>query len=137
MIKNIRHVGIVVTNLEIALNFYVKILGLKEVVKKDLKGSYIENLLNIKDIQLTYVKLKTKNTKALIELWYFKQPKIVTNSNSHISLTVDNLDKLYKKLKSNNIKFLSEPIIDPEGKNKLCFCFDTEGNLLELVEELK
>lgn len=135
MVKGIRHFGIITGNLEFALHFYRDLLGFEEVKRETLEGSYIENLLNNKGIKLTYVKLKLKGTKVLLELWYFHNNlKFNGLKASHIALTVDDLDELVAKLNSENIKFLSTPIETKEG-NRVCFCTDYDSNLLEIFEE--
>lgn len=136
MIKNIRHFGITTNNLEFSLFFYKKLLGFEEIKRETLEGSYPENLLNTKGIKLTYVKLKLKGTKTLLELWYFNGLNFREKKTSHLSLTVSNLDELVEKLKSNNIDFLSPPILNEKDGVRLCFCTDYDGNILELVEEL-
>ena len=135
MVKNIRHFGITIRNLEQDLYFYKKLLGFEEVKREELEGNYIENLLNIKGIKLTYVKLKLKGTKVLLELWYFPNMNFVEQHSSHFALTVDNLDELITKLNDNKIAFFSPPI--ENNKVKVCFCRDFSGNIIELVEEIK
>ncbi len=137
MVKNIRHTGIAVFELDRAIKFYRDILGLKLVEEENLDKKFVKNLFNWEHADLRYAKLKTQNDKTLLELWFFKFTIDVTPAFSHIAFTVDNLDKIYKKLVANKITCVSEPMLDPSGKHKLCFCKDTEGNLLELVEEIK
>lgn len=134
-IKNIRHFGILVDNLEFALHFYKDLLGLQEIKRETLEGDYIENLLNTKSIKMTYVKLKLKGMKTLIELWYLHNFKLPHQKMSHIAFTVNNLDELIVRLRDSGIKFLSLPI--KNNKVKVCFCYDYSDNLIELVEPQK
>jgi len=134
-VTKIRHVGVVTNNLDQALHFYKKLLGFKEVKRETLRGNYVENLFNVKGIELTYVKLKLRGTRTLLEIWYFPQIKMRGQKNSHIALTVENLDYMIKKLKEEYIEFLSPPLENKKGKVKVCFCTDFDGNLVELVEE--
>lgn len=137
MIKAIRHFGITVRNLEQDLFFYKKLLGFEEVKREELEGNYIDNLLNIKGVKLTYVKLKLKGTKVLLELWYFPNMSFVEQHSSHFALTVDNLDELITRLNDNKIGFFSPPIQHDKNKVRVCFCRDFSGNIIELVEEIK
>jgi hypothetical protein len=55
---------------------------------------------------------------------------------THISLTVKNINYLYKNLKKNKIIFNSAPKISADGKVIMTYCKTPEGAYLELVEEL-
>ncbi len=132
MIKNIRHSGIVVKNKNVALNFYQKLLGFKKVAEAKEVNSYAKQILGIFNIH--YIKLAVG--EDLLELYVM--PKDETKSDwNHVSFTVDNLDELYKKLKKANVKFISKPVFDPSKTHIVCFCYDPNNNLIELVEEVK
>jgi len=137
MLKNVRHTGIITLHPEKQLTFYQKCLGMKLVMKKTLTGQFVETLLNLQGIELTYYKLAIGNTRWLIELWHITKPVINhLPSTAHIAFTVKDLDKLYKQLIKYSVEIVSTPMIDEAGRNKLMFCKDYEGNLVELVEEL-
>lgn len=140
--KAIRHIGIVVNNLDKALYFYRDVLRLK--IKREMleTGSYIENLSALKGVRVETIKMSA-NDGNLIELLYYKfHPRKPINKDicdigySHISFTVESLDYEYKRLKEKGIKFNCAPQISPDGKAKVAFCRDPEGNFIELVEEL-
>ena len=50
---------------------------------------------------------------------------------------VNNLEKVYKKLKKLKMKFICKPLLSNDKKVKLTFCRAPEGTLIEMVEELK
>ena len=133
----LRHIGIIVFDIERAIRFYTKIFGMELVKKEILEGDYVETLFNWKDTKLTYAKLKSKGSKVLLELWHFWKPVSTDFHLSHLAFTVDNIDEIYNKLKEDKISFLSPPIMSPDKKVKVCFCRDKEGTLLEIVQELK
>ena len=141
--KHIRHVGLVVSNIEKALLFYRDLLGLKIQGTSSEKGDFIKSITSIDNVQLNTVKLSADDNSTRIELIEFLSQKpskntttLSTNGFTHVALTVSDLDELYKKLRKNNITFTSEPKISPNGKLKITFCRDFEGNFLELTEEL-
>ena len=140
--KAIRHMGIVVHNLEKAIHFYRDILGLK--IKREMveAGEYINNLFALKGVRVKTVKMSTNNGN-LIELLYCEpHSRSLINKGvcdigySHIAFTVENLDREYNRLKEKGVKFNCIPQVSPDGKAKVTFCHDCEGNLIELVEEL-
>ena len=77
---------------------------------------------------------------TLIELLDFKSHNdneirnFYTIGASHVALTVDNLEELYKTLSKNNVKFNAPPQKSPDGLVKVTFCNDPDGTPIELVE---
>ena len=144
MIKEVRHVGITVTNMEQSLKFYRDILGFKIQREMDESGSYIDNMLALDDVKVKTVKMSANNSDGtLIELLqFFSHPNKVENSKitrigtSHFAITVENLDKIYLKLKNAGVKFNAPPQLSPDKYAKVTFCFDPDNTLIELVEVL-
>ena len=143
MILNIRHTGIVVSNLELSKKFYCDLLGFKVQKEMDESGDFINNFSALENVLVTTSKMILENGQ-MIELLYYKShpetPDMSRKINqigcSHIALTVSNLDDLYNKLLENDIYFNSPPQYSPDGKAKVTFCKDPDGSLIELVEEL-
>jgi len=52
----------------------------------------------------------------------------------HMCFTVPNIEKLYKRLKKNNVKFFSPPLKSPFDPVSTCFCYDPDFNLVQFVE---
>jgi hypothetical protein len=142
MIK-IRHTGIVTNNLIKSLNFWKK--NFKFKIKKDVNesGKTLDKVLMFKNIKVRTLKL-SDNYNNLIELLYFKNPKVSVKKNiksnsigiTHISITVKNLNKIYKELKK-DVKFNSKPLLSADGNVLMTYCRTPEGCFLELVEEIK
>lgn len=142
-IKNFRHTGIVTTNLEESLNFYIKLLGFKKLKTLNENEKLMQKILSLKKCKLKTVKIGLKN-EILIELLFFKnlnqkkkKIKIYNPGLTHISLTVTKLGQIYEKLKASKISFLSEPSLSHDKKVKLVFCKSPENIFIELVEVLK
>ena len=143
MIENIRHVGIVVNDLEKSLMFYTKNLGFVVSKRMDESGPFIDKILGLKNVLVTTVKMTLPN-EHMIELLYFsnhKKDKAVKGINdigpTHIALTVSDLDKIYIDFLSDNIEFISSPKVSKDGSVKVAFCRAPEGTFIELVELLK
>ena len=142
MIKNFRHACVVVKNLDKSLKFYRDILGLKVSKILTAEGKYPQTVLNIKGIKLTYVKMRTKgqpkNSPSVFELHYWRSPEISRKVKyNHISFTVQDLDREYKRLRRRDVRFISKPMQAPYGYTKICFGYDPDNNLIEFVEDLK
>ena len=69
-IKNIRHTGIVVTDMERSLEFYRDLMGLKPVIDFTEKGEFIDTISKGSEIDLRMVKLVAEDG-GMIELLYY------------------------------------------------------------------
>ena len=141
----IRHIGIVVTDLEQSLQFYRDALGFKVLKKADESGTCIDNFLNIQNTNVTTVKMIDPNNHIL-ELLYFNSHPELSDTNkfrrlteigcSHFALTVDDLGSLYSTLKEQGVEFNYPPQVSDDGNVKVAFCRDPDGTFIEMVEEL-
>jgi catechol 2,3-dioxygenase-like lactoylglutathione lyase family enzyme len=145
VIKSIRHIGIVVDNMDLQLGFYRDILGLEVYYDQVENGRWINTLLNIGENCYAHIIKLGKNNNILVELisfreWLYKDPNIKPANEmgiTHLSLEVDgNLNNLFYFMDRKGVKFVSPPNISPDNKVKVCFCYDFENNLIELVEVL-
>ena len=141
--KAIRHIGIVVSDLEKALRFYRDLLGLKIVKEIDESGEYIDKISSLKDVLVRTVKMAADDGH-LIELLYYKSHPKRPNKNraineigcSHVAFAVEDIEALYQRLKKEGIFFIAPPQYSPDGYAKVTFCKDPDGTLIELVEVL-
>ena len=139
----IRHTGLVTNNIKKSLLFWTKYLNFKIHKEMDEDGDLIDKIMLYKNAKVKTIKLKDKNNN-LLELLYFKnKPKIkinkiqpYSNGFTHISITVKNLNHLYKNLIKKKIIFNSKPKISSDGNVIMTYCRTPEGAYLELVQEL-
>jgi catechol 2,3-dioxygenase-like lactoylglutathione lyase family enzyme len=140
MIKDVRHVGIMVSDMEKSLKFYRDLLGLKVKSLEDEEGEFLDNMLAHENVKNKVAKLYAKNGNALIELIDSrsyankKDRDFFTIGASHFSLTVDDLEKTYDYLVKNGVKFTAPPQQTPDRFAKVTFCEDPDGTPIELVE---
>lgn len=122
------HIGITVNNLDESLEFYKSLFGFKEV-KRFTKDGW--------DGEAIILKLG----KIKLELFYFNNPNpkkddysdLKTIGIKHFGLVVKNIDKIYQRLKSNNID-IDEPQAGTTCE-KFCFLRDPNGISIELIQE--
>jgi catechol 2,3-dioxygenase-like lactoylglutathione lyase family enzyme len=133
----------VVNDLEKTKDFWMNSLGFQLHVEALEASPYIDELLAIKDPNLTTVKL-IDSKGFVIELLKFDNYQVEKSWSgdlkktglTHIALTVDNVEELVGNLKKLNYQLLSEIKSSPNGKVKVVFVKGPEGIMLELVEEL-
>ena len=139
----LRHIGITVLDLDKELDFYKNILGFKIRRCATEKSDFIDKLSSLESVKVKTVKLADAKGNLIELLCYLSHPcaskkiPICESGFTHIALTVNDLDREYIRLKNKGIDFNWQPQVSPDKKAKVAFCRDPEGNLIELVEELK
>ena len=143
MIQATRHTGIVVNDMEKAFHFWHDVMGLKVEADFVEEGEFIDKLQALSGVNLHMIKLSAPDG-TLIELLKDEnhpQPppperKLCDRGVSHVAFTVADADAAWQTLRAEGCELLSEPLTSPDGKAKVFFARDPEGNLLEIVEVL-
>jgi catechol 2,3-dioxygenase-like lactoylglutathione lyase family enzyme len=138
----LRHIGIVVRDLDKSVQFYKDLLGLVVFSEMLEEGKYVENLVGIKDASIKWAKLKAKDG-TMFELLEYKNNEFKDKDNypanrlgcSHVAISVKNIEAIFEKLQSYECKCNSKPLFSPDGKVKVMYCHDLDGTILEIVEE--
>jgi catechol 2,3-dioxygenase-like lactoylglutathione lyase family enzyme len=132
----LRHVGLVVNNLDLMIDFYKKVFKAEPVSRGILEGREVDDILGLRRVKLEFVKFKTENID--FELIKYTRPRITpVRSRNHIAITVDNIDGAFTRLKTLGFKFFATPKVMKDSGVKMCFGEDIEGNLFEIVEDIK
>jgi len=141
MIKDIRHIGIIVKNIDESLFFYTELFDFRVYKKKVESGEFIDSILKLKNTKVTTYKMKRDKFSGDIELLHYDFPGCKDSDRmindvgiGHIALTVDDLEYEYERFTSRKISFLSKPVLSLEGKAKVAFCRAPEGTFIELVQ---
>ena len=145
VVTGIRHVGIVVSDIEKSLFFYKNLLGFSIVKTAQESGPFIDRILALDGVEVTTIKMSALDGTTQLELLRFKSPapdsctrqRVNSPGPTHVALTVHDIDTLYRYLSLHDVPFLSEPVTSPGGGAKVAFCTDPDGTLIELVEMQK
>jgi catechol 2,3-dioxygenase-like lactoylglutathione lyase family enzyme len=140
----VRHIGIVVRDLDRSLAFYRDLLGLEIVRQMDERGPFLDAILAMNGAKVRTVKLAAPGDGVQIELLAFSEPapQIADAPNlarvgpTHVAFTVEDLDGLHRRLAAAGTQFTTEPQTSPDGRAKVTFCRDPDGTALELVEAI-
>ena len=137
----VRHVGIVVQDLEQAIHFYQELLGLEVVQRSEESGPFLDDLLGLESTRATTVKMSAADGPTLVELLKFhshpdnrRAARPYSLGPTHVAFTVKNLQQRFERLRAQGIPFTTPPKPSPDGQALVTFCRDPEGNLIELVE---
>lgn len=146
MVLNTRHTGIVVKDIKRAIAFYEG-LGMKVKAESIEAGPYIDQLVGLQDTRLEWAKLVLPDQSLVELLQYHSHPEekgkvsVQQLANrlgcSHIAFTVDDISETLRYILDNGGSIKGKIQVSPDGNVKVLYCYDIEGNILEIVEELK
>lgn len=144
MITAIRHVGLVVADLEKSLKFWCETLGFVVSRQMEESGPHIDAMMGLKDVKITTAKLAAPDGNLLELLCFHSHPdkpkwegKPYSTGFTHIALTVQDLDETLRRLKLVGASVPAEPQLSPDGQVKVIYATGPEDVLLELVEVIK
>jgi lactoylglutathione lyase len=125
MSRGFIYTGIHVSNIERSIAFYTKTLGMRLLFKT-----------KIKETKGKVAWLKSKNTKQILELnWYPKGYRYGGKYGlDHLAFEVGDLDESYEAITRKHRSALP-PFL--EGRWKLAYVKDPDGNWIELGERVK
>ena len=143
MKSGIRHVGIVVQDIELSINFWRDHFDFSISLDQIEEGKFIEHLLNIPNVKVRTVKMKGQDN-SLIELLYFfgKQDidqwrgNLTSTGLTHLALNINNLNEKIEKLQFQGFKLINQPRKSENGSVSVAFIKGPEGILIELVESV-
>ena len=143
MIKQIRHTGIVVRNLEKSANFYRE-LGFIDDNHALEEGHFIDKVTGLNEVRLEWIKLKASDGYILELLQYKSHPEIseitYQKSNklgcSHLAFGVEDIEKTCEIIDKMGGNIVNLPVLSDDKKVKVAYCHDVEGVLIEIVEVL-
>jgi len=137
----IRHVGLVVSDLDRMIGFYSEVFGFRLTSRALEMGPYIETLVGLPDARLEWAKLADSNGLLLELLCYHSHPEeprdspVQRHGCSHMALTVRDIRAALKRLEACGGK-AGPPQRNPENTVLVAYARDPEGILLELVQNL-
>jgi hypothetical protein len=142
-VYRLRHIGLVVSDINKFLNIFLKLFNLKLILKpKLIEGQYITKLVGLKNttIKSCILKLKDNSRLELIQYLIPKPKKKLIKSNdigvSHFAISVNSINNLYEKSKKYRIRFISEPIFSLDKSVKVAYIVIANEILCEVVEVL-
>jgi catechol 2,3-dioxygenase-like lactoylglutathione lyase family enzyme len=143
MINDFLHVGISVRNLDESVQFYTEVLGMEEDIRAYHKGEKVSQVVAVDDVEVDvcYV-TKGKHRLELIEYKNKDQSKLNYTYKSqddpglvHIAFIVDDVDKIYRKIKNLGYEFNSPPMVTRENGPKIAFFKGPDNVIIELYQK--
>ena len=148
MLKEVIHIGLTVSNMDVSIDFYHNVLGLHYEGMVIMEGNETDILFNKKDckVQLAYLNGGSVVSSPPIELVQFLSEdcdkcssRLTRTSISEVCFRVDDIDASYQVLSAKGVVFLSPPQFfdfykQGFGKSKAVYFKDPDGIILELLQ---
>lgn len=139
-----RHTGIVVDDMELQLKFYKDLLNLDTYYDQYEDGVWLSRILPIPEKSHARIIKLGKRDAIMVELiqfseWTYREMTVKAYNEvgiTHTAFQVDRLVDMYENMKNKGVSFIHDPATNPDKTAKVCFCYDFEGNLVELVQLL-
>jgi catechol 2,3-dioxygenase-like lactoylglutathione lyase family enzyme len=131
------HVGITVSNLERAVEFYEDVFGLPVLSRFSVSGDGFATAVDVPDATGRFAHLDADGVR--LELVEYDTDGEDAHADSldrpgatHLGFEVDDVDDFYRAL-SEGVTTVSAPQTTESGST-VCFVEDPEGNLIEVLE---
>lgn len=144
MTLRLDNVGIVVENLDVAIEFFVE-LGLELEGRAMVEGEWAGRVTGLGDRRVEIAMLRTPDGSGRLELSRFLEPKVVADHRKapvnalgylRTMFTVDNIDDTLSRLNEHGAQLVSSEVVQYEDVYRLCYIRGPEGLLIGLAQEL-
>lgn len=130
---HIKHTGIFVKDIEMMTDFYSQIFDMRVICRSQVQDDGLTSELYGSGVKIT--KLITQRgcetgVGDMIELVF--RPESQESCRMHVAFGIHKIENLVDNIKNCGGK--QKTSIYSIGDNKVCFCLDPEGNMLELIE---
>lgn len=131
------HVGVTVSDLDRAVDFYAETFGLDVVSEFSVGGDAFAEAVGVEGASAEFAHLDAGD--AIVELVAYDpageetaDPELNRSGATHLGLTVDDVEAFYADLAA-DVETLSPPRTTESGTTIL-FVRDPEGNLIEVLD---
>src|SRR3712207_3201219 len=143
MALRLDNVGIVVADLEVAIEFFGE-LGLELEGRALLEGEWAGRVTGLGDQRVEIAMMRTPDGHGRLELSRFLTPPTVADHRNapvnalgylRVMFTVDDIDETLERLRKRGAQLVGE-VVQYEHAYRLCYIRGPEGLLLGLAQEL-
>lgn len=142
-VKRMDNVGIVVENIDAAIDFFCE-LGLELEGRAPIEGDWADGVTGLHDMRVEIAMMRTPDGHSRIELSRFLAPAVagdhrVAPVNSlgyqRVMFAVDDIDGTLARLAKLGAKVVGE-VVQYQNMYRLCYIRGPEGILIGLAQEL-
>ena len=142
-VKRMDNVGIVVADLDAAIDFFVE-FGLELEGRAPIAGDWADRITGLPDMRVEIAMLRTPDGHSRLELSRFDAPPVVADHRTapvnalgylRVMFAVENLDDTLARLSKLGAKVVGE-VVQYADMYRLCYIRGPEGILIGLAEQL-
>jgi catechol 2,3-dioxygenase-like lactoylglutathione lyase family enzyme len=142
-VKRMDNVGIVVEDLDAAVEFFTE-LGLELEGRANIKGEWAGRVTGMGDQNVEVAMMRTPDGHSRLELSRFIEPAVVADHRNapvnalgylRVMFAVEDLDDTLARLQKRGAELVGE-VVDYENVYRLCYIRGPEGILIGLAEQL-
>jgi catechol 2,3-dioxygenase-like lactoylglutathione lyase family enzyme len=143
-VKRMDNVGIVVEDLDLAIEFFTE-LGLTLEGRARIEGDWSGRVTGLHGQRVEIAMMRTPDGHSRIELSRFDAPSILSDHRSspvnslgylRVMFTVEDIDDTLARLKKVGASVVDQ-VVNYEGIYRLCYIRGVEGILIGLAQELQ
>jgi catechol 2,3-dioxygenase-like lactoylglutathione lyase family enzyme len=143
-LKRMDNVGIVVDDLDAAVDFFCE-LGLELEGRARIEGEWAGRITGLGDQCVEIAMMRTPDGHGRLELSRFLTPPVVADHRDapvnalgylRVMFAVDNLDETLERLRKHGAKLVGE-VVQYDDVYRLCYIRGPEGLLIGLAQELR
>lgn len=142
-VKRLDNVGIVVADLDAAIEFFVE-LGLTLEGRAPIAGDWADGVTGLRSMRCEIAMLRTPDGHGRLELSRFHAPAIAADHRTapvnalgylRVMFAVTNLDDVLARLQQRGATVVDQ-VVNYQNIYRLCYVRGPEGILIGLAEEL-
>jgi catechol 2,3-dioxygenase-like lactoylglutathione lyase family enzyme len=142
-VERMDHVGIVVDDLEDAIEFFVE-LGLERGGRGTVDGPWVERIVGLDDVRVDFAFVKTSDGRGQLELITFDNPPSPDGDADapanvpgirHLCFAVDDIHDTVARLQARGSQLVGK-VTNYDDQFWLCYIRGPEGIIVELAEKI-
>lgn len=142
-VKRMDNVGIVVEDLDAAIEFFTE-LGLDLEGRAPVEGDWADRVTGLHGMRVDIAMMRTPDGHSRLELSRFLAPPVLADHRAapvnalgylRVMFTVDDIDATLVRLVKRGAKLVGE-VVQYENTYRLCYVRGPEGILIGLAEQL-
>jgi catechol 2,3-dioxygenase-like lactoylglutathione lyase family enzyme len=143
-VKRMDNVGIVVENLDGAIEFFTE-LGLNLEGRAPIEGEWAGRVTGLGNQRVEIAMMRTPDGHSRLELSRFLAPPVVADHRNapvnalgylRVMFTVEDIDDTLARLRNRGATLVGD-VVDYQDTYRLCYVRGPEGILIGLAEELR
>ena len=142
-VKRMDNVGVVVEDLDAAIEFFTE-LGLELEGRAPIEGDWADGVTGLRDMRVEIAMMRTPDGHGRIELSRFLAPPVVADHRNapvnalgylRVMFAVDDLDDTLARLREHGAQLVDE-VVQYNDVYRLCYVRGPEGILIGLAEQI-